>query len=151
VLLNLENPGDVANAYQTLTELGGPQALVAKMAGPGLEWFVGGRQDEHFGPVVVVGMGGIYVEILRETAIRIAPVDHQEALRLLEEGRGAPLLAGVRGQKALDRESLADLVVRVSWLLHDFPEIRELDLNPIRLFEAGEGCCALDWRVTAAP
>jgi acetate---CoA ligase (ADP-forming) len=151
VLLNLENPGGVRNAYQTLTELGGQEVLVAKMAGPGLEWFVGGRQDEHFGPVVVVGSGGIYVEIFRETAIRVAPVTHQEAFRLLEECRGAPLLAGARGQEALDRESLADLVVRVSWLLHDFPEIRELDLNPIRIFAAGEGCCALDWRATVAP
>jgi acetyltransferase len=91
-------------------------------------------------------MGGIYVEIFRETGIRVAPIDHREAGRLLDECRGAGLLEGARGQQALDREALLDVVVRVSWLLHDCPEIRELDLNPLRVFPRGQGCFALDWR-----
>jgi acyl-CoA synthetase (NDP forming) len=95
-------------------------------------------------------MGGIYVEILRETTIRVAPIDHDEASRMIGACRSAALLAGARGQTGLDRDALADLVVRISWLLHDFPEIRELDLNPVRIFPAGQGCRALDWRATFA-
>jgi acetyltransferase len=147
VMLNLAGEAAVRDAYRKLEELGGAAVMVQKMAEPGLEWLVGGRQDEHFGPVLVVGMGGIYVEVLRETAIRVGPVTLDEAQRALDECRGAALLAGVRGQPPLDREALAELVVRVSWLLYDYPAVRELDLNPVRVFAAGQGACALDWRI----
>jgi acyl-CoA synthetase (NDP forming) len=151
VLLHLRNEAEVRDAYHRLLQVGGPKVLVQKMAGEGMEWFVGGRQDASFGPVVVMGMGGIYVEIFRETGIRVAHIDRQEAGRLLDECRGAALLRGVRGQPAMDREALLDVVVRASWLLHDFPEIRELDLNPLRVSPQGLGCVALDWRALAAP
>ncbi|HBZ57027.1 MAG TPA: hypothetical protein DEO88_16610 [Syntrophobacteraceae bacterium] len=150
VLLNLDNESRIRDAYQKLRSIGGSRVLIQQMAGKGMEWFVGGRQDECFGPVVVLGMGGIYVEIFRETGIRVAPIDHREAGRLLDECRGAALLEGARGQQTLDRDALLDVVVRVSWLLHDCPEIRELDLNPLRVFPHGQGCLALDWRAMTA-
>ena len=118
--------------------------LVQKMADPGLEWLVGGRQDPNFGPVLVLGLGGIYVEVFRETTIRIAPIGYEEARRMVAECRGSRLLGGVRGQPPLDERALLEVIVRVSWLLTDFPEIRELDLNPVRIFRSS--CLALDWR-----
>jgi acetate---CoA ligase (ADP-forming) len=149
VFLNLSDAAAVRQAYRKLATVGGPAVLVEKMAEPGLEWFIGGRQDNQFGAVIITGLGGIYVEIFRETAIRVAPMGHEEAGRLLDECRGTRLLDGVRGQPPWDRDALTEVLVRISWLLHDFPQIRELDLNPVRLFPAGEGCCILDWRATA--
>lgn len=81
----------------------------------------------------------------------MAPIDRQEAARLVDECRAAALLRGARGQPEMDREALLDVVVRVSWLLYDFPEIREMDLNPLRVLPRGQGCAALDWRATVAP
>jgi acetate---CoA ligase (ADP-forming) len=133
-------------AYLDL-ELLGPRVLVQKRSEPGLEWLVGGRQDPIFGPVLVVGLGGIYVEVFRETSIRVAPIDYEEARRLVEECRGSLLLRGVRGQLPLDQQALLEVIVRVSWLLADFPEIRELDLNPVCVGRVG--CLALDWRAVS--
>jgi acetate---CoA ligase (ADP-forming) len=149
VLLNLADAAAVRQAYRQLTRVGGPAVLVQKMAEPGLEWFIGGRQDSQFGAVVITGLGGIYVEIFRETAMRIAPIGGEEASRLVDECRGTRLLGGVRGQPSWDRDALLEVLVRISWLLHDFPQIRELDLNPVRLFPDGQGCSILDWRATA--
>jgi acetyltransferase len=145
VHLNLADTDSVRGAYRKLLKIG-PAVLVQKMAKPGLEWLVGGRQDPSFGPAVVAGLGGIYVEIFRETSIRIAPVTMEEAGRMVDRSRGAALVRGVRGEAALDRQALCDALVRISWLLHDFPEIQELDLNPVRLYP--KGCMALDWRAT---
>jgi len=150
VLLNLQDAFQVREAYRKLHAVGGSRVLVQKMADEGMEWFVGGRQDDCFGPVVVLGIGGIYVEIFHETGIRVAPIDYSEAGRLVDECRGAALLDGTRGQPALDREALLDVVVRLSWLLHDCPEIQELDLNPLRVLPRRQGCLALDWRATTA-
>jgi acetate---CoA ligase (ADP-forming) len=147
VVLDLADENAVRAAYGRLLRFG-PRVLVQKMAEPGLEWLVGGRQDPNFGPVVVVGLGGIYVEVFKETVIRVAPIDYEEAKRMVEECRGALLLHGVRGQPPLDFQSLLEVIVRVSWLLADQPKIRELDLNPLRIFT--QGCLALDWRAAVA-
>lgn len=145
VRLNIRDAEGLMQAYGEIGRLG-PAVLVQKMADPGLEWLVGGRRDENFGPVVVAGLGGVYVEVFKETGIRVGPIEQEEASRLVDECRGAPLLAGLRGEAALDRRSLIEVIVRVSWLLHDFPEIRELDLNPVRVYV--QGSLALDWRAT---
>jgi acetyltransferase len=153
VALHLADEDALQDAYVRLKAIGGPSVLLEPMATEGLEWFVGGRQDGHFGAVVVVGLGGIYVEIFREPALRIAPIERQEASALIDDCRGAALLRGVRGEPARDREALAELIERTSWLLADFPEIGELDLNPVRVYPSGSGVCALDWRMlkTAIP
>jgi len=145
VILGLADESAVRTAYGNLLELG-PYALVQRMAGSGLEWLIGGLRDRQFGPVVVAGLGGVYVEVFKETNLRIGPIGHEEAERLVEDCRGAALLGGLRGQPPLDRSALQDVIVRISWLLADFPEIRELDLNPVRVFP--QGCLALDWRAT---
>jgi acetyltransferase len=143
VFLGLAGDGAVRDAYQRLLPLG-PEVLLQRMAEPGLEWFVGGRQDRTFGPVVVTGPGGIYVELLHETALRVGPLREEEATVMLDELKGSSLLSGTRGGPPLSRQGLIDLLVRVSWLLADFPEISELDLNPVRLYV--DACVVLDWR-----
>jgi acetyltransferase len=117
------------------------------MATGGRELILGGRQDAHFGPVVLVGMGGIFVEIFDEVSLRVAPITRREALAMLEELRGAPILLGARGHKRSDVEAVTNTILRLSQLLQDFPQILEIDINPLRVFHEPNGCQALDARI----
>ncbi len=95
------------------------------------EVLVGLSRDPQFGPVLVFGLGGIYTEILGDVALRVAPVDRMEAEEMIREIRGYPVLAGARGRSPGDLDALADLLVRVSHLPFQYPEIAEMDLNPV--------------------
>jgi acetyltransferase len=117
------------------------------MATGGRELILGGRQDAQFGPVVMVGMGGVFVEIFEEIALRVVPIGRREALAMIEELRGAPILMGARGHKRSDIDAVVDAILRLSQLLRDFPEIREVDINPLRVFHEPDGCQALDARI----
>src|SRR5947209_2414341 len=101
--------------------------LVQPMAAPGLEMIVGARRDPVFGPVVLVGLGGAWVEALGDAALRLAPVDRAGAEAMLDELRGARLLAGFRGAPPVDRRTLADLIVAVSRRAANEPTVVELD------------------------
>lgn len=119
--------------------------LVQQMAAPGLELMIGLTVDSVFGPVVAVGLGGVHVEVLRDLAFRVAPVSHADARAMLRELRAAKILDGVRGAAARDIEALCDLIVRASWLGHDFCDtIAELDINPVIAYAAGAGAVAVD-------
>ncbi|HET7031937.1 MAG TPA: acetate--CoA ligase family protein, partial [Casimicrobiaceae bacterium] len=111
--------------------------LVQRMAASGLEVFVGMKRDEVFGPVIVVGLGGIYVEILRETVMRLAPFDDATAENLIRGSRFFAMLDGARGQPRRDAAALAKIVARVSTLAVAEPAIASLDLNPIVVMESG--------------
>jgi acetyltransferase len=101
--------------------------------------------DPVFGPVVAAGVGGIHVEVLKDVAYRAAPVTPRQAAEMVSELRGARLLDGVRGMAPRDRETLLDLIVRLSWFGHDFcGEVAELDLNPVILLERGAGARVVD-------
>jgi acyl-CoA synthetase (NDP forming) len=155
VLLNLTSEREVRAAYKRLatlireTEPGStkPAILIQKMIPNGQEVFVGGRQDQNFGPVVLFGLGGIYVEILGDVSLRVAPVIEAEARKMLAEIRGARILGGVRGQPVADRNALVQVIQRVSQLLVDFPQIEEMDINPIKVLHQGQGCLAVDCRM----
>ena len=159
VQLNLRNPAALAAAFDDMlsriqvaysdAEIDG--VLVQPMVTGGQELILGGRQDPQFGPVVLVGLGGIFVEILEEVAIRVAPVNRREAEEMVESLRGAAILKGARGHKPADIPALVEALQHLSQLLVDFPEIKEVDINPLRLFHAGEGCRALDARVITVP
>jgi acyl-CoA synthetase (NDP forming) len=92
------------------------------------------------------GLGGIYVEVLKDVTFRIAPVSEQEAVEMVQEIRSYHLLRGVRGEKPSDLEAITDTILRVSQLVTDFPEIVEMDINPLMVFEAGRGAVAVDMR-----
>ena len=155
VQLNLRDAPSVAEAFEDMADrirsvhphakLNG--VLVQPMATHGRELILGGRQDKNFGPVLLVGLGGIFVEIFEQASMRIAPISRREALAMISEMRGAPILMGARGQKRFDIESLVDTILRLSQLLVDFPEIMELDINPVRIFHEKNGCVALDARI----
>ena len=155
VQLNLRNSPAVAAAFEdmmTRIQVAYPEAgvdgvLVQPMVTGGRELILGGRQDPQFGPVVMVGLGGIFVEIFEESVVRVAPISRREAVEMIESLRGAQILQGARGHKRSDIEALVEALLRLSQLLVDFPEIKELDINPLRVFHARGGCRALDARM----
>ena len=111
--------------------------LIADMIEGGIELIVGMERDEQFGPTVLVGLGGVLTEVLDDVALRLAPVPRAEAGDMLDGLRGAPLLGGFRGQPAVDRDAVCDLIVAVGRLAAARPEIVELDLNPVIATAAG--------------
>lgn len=155
VQLNLRNASAVKEAFEDMMErihAAYPEAkldgaLVQPMVTGGQELILGGRQDPQFGPVVLVGLGGIFVEIFEEVQVRVAPISRQEALGMIDGLRGAQILKGARGHKPADIQAIADALLHLSQLLQDFPEIKEIDINPLRVFHENEGCCALDARM----
>jgi len=122
--------------------------LVEPMAAPGVELIVGLRRDAQFGPAVMVGLGGIFAEVLDDVSIRLAPVRHAEALAMLDALRGRRILDGVRGRPAIDRPAVADLIVALSLLGVERPDIMEVDLNPV--IASPDGALAVDALVVLA-
>ena len=118
---------------------------------PGKEVLVGIQRDPSFGPIVVFGMGGIYVEALRDVSFRLAPMRPLSAQHMIREVRGYRLLQGIRGEPPSDLEALAEVIERVSQLAVDRPEIVELDLNPLIVGAVGSGAVAVDARIVLAP
>jgi acetyltransferase len=105
------------------------------------------NRDPQFGPLVTFGLGGIYVETLKDVAFRLAPFSRREAEAILGEIRTHALLDGVRGRPAVDKPVLVDALLRIGQLVQDFPEIAELDINPFVVYEAGQGGIAIDMRL----
>lgn len=104
---------------------------VQKMAPPGIQVIVGMSKDPQFGPVLMFGLGGILVELLKDVSFRIVPVTKRDAAEMIKEIKGYPLLEGYRGQEPANIDALQDIIVRVSQFVERTPEIKELDLNPI--------------------
>ncbi|MBE0409438.1 MAG: acetate--CoA ligase family protein, partial [Anaerolineales bacterium] len=155
VQLNLSDADSVKKAFEKIAiriKEGNPQALIEgvllqPMVTGGRELILGGRQDPQFGAVVLLGLGGIFVEVFKEVVVRVAPISKEDAWEMIESLRGAKILKGVRGQKPADLEAVVDALLRISQLLCDFPEIKELDINPLRVYVEGKGCQALDARI----
>lgn len=118
--------------------------MVERMA-RGQEVIIGATRDPQFGPVMMFGMGGIFVEILKDVSYRLAPLQPWDARDMIREIKAYPLLAGARGVQPVDEEALADVLVRVSHLVDDFQAIVELDLNPV--FVRGAGIEVADARI----
>ncbi len=121
--------------------------LLQEMSPEGVECFVGGRRDPSFGPMIMVGLGGVFIEIFKDTALRLAPVTKNESEGMLKELKAYPLLTGARGRKPADVKSLVDVVCRVSALLAACPAISEIDLNPVIVHPKGQGVSLVDARV----
>ncbi|MGW1682803.1 acetate--CoA ligase family protein [Saccharopolyspora sp. NPDC002376] len=151
VRLNLTNDAEIRAVAGELLDIahtaGDPDArlLVQRMAGGGTELIVGIKHDPAFGPVVVVGFGGVLVDVLADSQVGVAPLDPNAAKRLLLSLRGNRLFGEVRGKPPRDLDAAADAVARLSWLAHDLAEyIAEIDVNPLLLDEIGKGATAVD-------
>ena len=159
VKINLRTPGDVRDAFDLMIYRAGryvPGARVwgcqvQEMVRGGREVLLGMSRDPQFGPLVAFGLGGIYVEALKDVAFRIAPFSPREADEMIREIRAYRLLEGVRGEPPADHMAMVDALLRISQLVTDFPEIVELDINPLMVFEEGRGAMAIDMRLVLAP
>jgi acetyltransferase len=154
IRLNLADSAAVTTAYRQLMDkvaTAHPEAriegvLVEAMAPQGYEVIVGMRRDPQFGPLMMFGLGGIYVELLTDVAFRVAPVNRREALAMIRETRAGRLLSGIRGRQAADLETVVDCIVRLSQLALDFPQIEEAEVNPLLVLPQDQGAVALDGR-----
>jgi 4-hydroxybutyrate---CoA ligase (ADP-forming) len=134
-----------AKKYDKKAQIKG--VLVQEMIKGGKELIIGSKQEPGFGPVIMLGMGGIYVEVLKDVTFRLAPITDMEADVMIDSIKTKKLLEGVRGEKPADKKKLSDLIQRLSALVTDFPEIKELDMNPVLVMEQGKGCKVLDVRI----
>ena len=117
------------------------------MIAGGVETMMGIAQDPLFGPLIAFGLGGIYVEVLGDVHFRVAPLTDRDVDELLHETKGFPLLQGYRGRPATDLGALRELLLRLSRLADDVPEVAELDLNPVIALAPGRGCRIVDARI----
>jgi acyl-CoA synthetase (NDP forming) len=153
VKLNLKSPEEVASAFDEIVAAArsaAPDATVAgvsvqQMARPGIEVIAGVSTDPQFGPVLMFGLGGVLVEVLKDVAFRIIPIVPRDARQMIREIKGFPLLEGYRGQEPADLNALENLLLRVSDFVEKHPEVSELDLNPI--FAYKDGALAVDARI----
>jgi 4-hydroxybutyryl-CoA synthetase (ADP-forming) len=155
VKVGVKTDDELKSAFRTITEnalkyksdakIKG--VLVQEMVKSAKETILGASQDPTFGPVIMFGLGGIYVEVLKDVVFRVAPIDEQEAINMVESIKTIKLLKGVRGEKPSDLKAIADSLQRLSQLVVDFQEIKEFDINPLLVLEEGKGARVVDARI----
>jgi acyl-CoA synthetase (NDP forming) len=153
VKLNLKTAAQVGKAYSDIMNAVRAQypeakiqgVSVQKMARSGVEVIIGMSKDAQFGPVIMFGLGGILVEILKDVSFRIVPLARRVAREMIREIKGYPVLEGYRGQEPVDVSYLEEMILKVSSFVEQHPEIEELDLNPV--FAYSDGAVAVDARV----
>ena len=155
VKVNLTNDKEIRSAFKTIiknakkynkdAEIKG--VLIVEMVKGGKELIIGSKLEPGFGPVIMLGMGGIYVEILKDVTFKLAPVTDKEADDMIASIKTQKLLQGVRGEKPSDIAKLSECIQKLSQLVTDFKEIKELDMNPVLVLEKGKGCKILDVRI----
>ncbi len=153
VLLNIADAAAVEKAHRDLLERAANQrpdvdiegVLIQEMLEPGLEMIIGIKKDPVFGQAVVLGLGGIFVEVLKDVSTRVAPLREEDARAMLEELKGRALLEGVRGSLPRDKEALVEILVKVSRLAYEMEDlIQEMDINPLIVQARGDGAVAAD-------
>lgn len=155
VLLNLSSTAAVQQGFESLAQVAKTylpageawQVLAMPFVERGMEVIVGAKRDRVFGPMILCGAGGIWVEVLEDVAMRLAPLDLAAAQELIAQTKISRILRGYRGQGPSDLQALAQVLVLLSAFMLEFPQIQEVDLNPVRIFPAGQGCLALDARM----
>lgn len=155
IRVNLKNSKEVKDAYKMIlrnVKKYNPKAkidgiFVQEMTTLGREVIIGMKRDPQFGPLLMFGLGGIYVEVLKDVTFRIAPISFKDAEKMISEIKAIKLLKGVRGEKSIDFKKLATVICHVSQMVTDFPEIQELDLNPLIVREKGKEAVAIDARI----
>lgn len=153
VKTGLKDAGEVKKAWEDITASVKAKYPMAKidgmsvqpMARPGTEVIIGTSSDPQFGPVIMFGLGGVFVEVLKDVSFRLIPISKQDAEEMLDEIKGKALLDGYRGQEKSGREALIDILMKVSGLIDKTPSIKELDLNPV--FAYKDAAVAVDARI----
>ncbi|MGZ3591767.1 MAG: acetate--CoA ligase family protein [Thermodesulfobacteriota bacterium] len=148
VILNVDGLKKAEEAYDRIKKLdrGSPYGvLIQKMISDGKEIILGAKRDPSFGPVLLFGLGGIYVEVFKETSLRVAPINRPEAEEMISELKTASILKGLRGERPLDVGALVENLLKLSQLMMDFPEIQGIDINPVKVLE--KGAIAVDARI----
>ena len=153
VVLNLKGSSEVKDAYDKIVKnvkKHKPDAkiigvLVQEMAPASTEVIVGATKDPQFGPALMFGLGGIFVEVLKDVTFRIAPITESDAKEMITEVKAYPILKGYRGQPPADINAIVNILMNTSKLVMDHPEIKELDLNPVMVYE--KGAKAVDARI----
>lgn len=156
VRVNIRDEAELLGAYDTMMEAVQLKVPGARIEGvhlqryhpEGTEVIIGARRDAEFGPVLLFGLGGVYTEVLKDVAFRLAPLTESDALDMIRELRASPILEGVRGTPVADMDALVQCLLRVSRLMTDFGEIAELDINPVAA--GAQGVIALDARAVLA-
>lgn len=155
VILDLEDEKEVVDAYQaimTACKSRKPDAVIrgveiAQMVPPGTDIIVGARKDKKFGPVVMCGLGGIYVEVMKDVSFRSAPLTRGEIMGMIKEIKSYPILLGVRGEDRKDIEALVDTIIKVATIIRRCPSVSDIELNPLAVYEQGKGAEAVDVRI----
>ena len=156
VELNLKNGQEVRNAFRRIMHnVRLTQNESKKITGINIQEFIEGgketilgmKRDPQFGPLLMFGSGGIYVEVFKDVSFRLAPIKELGARNMIESTKAYKILSGVRGEKPSDIESIIECLQRLSQLVIDFPEIQEIDINPLLVFQQGNGCKAVDGRI----
>jgi acyl-CoA synthetase (NDP forming) len=133
--------------FQSLADSRDLEVLIQPMVREGQEVILGCKHDEIFGPVVLFGLGGILVEALGDVVWRVAPINREEAGRMINQIKGRQILSGIRGAKPSDTNAIEEFLVRLSQMMVDLPLIKEIDVNPVIVYAEGEGALAVDARV----
>lgn len=155
VALDLENRGELLDAYQAVMHgcrRRCPQARIegveiAEMVGSGSEVIVGARRDPTFGPIVMFGLGGIYVEVLEDVSFRAVPLDRDDAMSMIKETRAHRLLLGVRGEEKRDLPAVVNAIITLASAIETCEDIADIEINPLSVYEEGQGVKAVDVRI----
>jgi len=153
VKLGLKNISEVKRAYNEIIESvrkKSPRALihgisVQKMAPPGTEVIIGTSKDPQFGPVIMFGLGGIFVEVLKDVSFRVIPIGRKDAREMIQEIKGFPLLRGYRGKEPANIPALIGMILKISKFINENPQIKEMELNPV--FAYRDKALAVDARI----
>ncbi len=156
VLLNIKGPEELKQKWEEIHENARkyrPDAeilgvLVAPMLKPGREIIIGVTEDPQFGHAIMFGLGGIFVEVLKDVTFRIIPITERDARKMVQEIKGYPILAGARGEEPADIDAIVNMLLKVSELVDDLRDyIKEMDLNPVFVYEKGKGAVIVDARI----
>ena len=145
VLLNIKSLEEMQAGFEQLMEIDQAKGVLIQPMITGTELFIGVKRESNFGHIILCGLGGIYVETLKDISVKMIPISKQESLDMITNLKSYPILRGVRGQKGIDLEEFAKIIRKIAGLLQIAPEISELDINPLM---ANEGeIIAVDCRI----